>query len=127
MNTLPADLVRQLFGGTVIAVDVTPRIDLVAGVDYGERLSGWYAAWRALKPFGPRLRVPNIHAILERTTVLASVQRAAALASGGADVYIHPPVDHFGSFAVKAIDQIVDAGYRAAQEPLAAWMAGRSV
>ena len=127
LNNLPADIIRQLGGaGYVIAVDVNPAVDLVAAVNYGESLSGWYAAWRRLNPFGTRLRVPSIHAILERTTSLSSVQQAAGLAGGGADLYLHPQLEGFGMFEVKALERIVDAGYRAAQAQLAEWKQGKS-
>jgi predicted acylesterase/phospholipase RssA/CRP-like cAMP-binding protein len=127
LNNLPADVMRRLCGkGYVIAVDVNPSVDLAASVDYGASLSGWYVAWRSLNPFGPRLSIPNIHAILERATSLSSVRQAAELAYGAADLYLHPPVEGFGMFEVKALDRIIDAGYRCARERLIEWRKGGS-
>jgi NTE family protein/lysophospholipid hydrolase len=126
LNNLPADVMRQMCGGgCVIAVDVNPQVDLAASVDYGESLSGWSAAWRQLNPLGPRLRLPTIHAILERTTSLSSVQQADA-ANSIVDLYLHPPIEGFGMFEVAALDRIADVGYRSAQATLAEWKQGRS-
>jgi predicted acylesterase/phospholipase RssA len=126
LNNLPVDVMRRMSGGGyVIAVDVNPRVELAASVDYGESLSGWSAAWRQLNPLGPRLRLPTIQAILERTTSLSSVQQAD-LANGLVDLYLHPPIEGFGMFEVAALDRIADVGYRWAQAKLAEWKHGRS-
>jgi predicted acylesterase/phospholipase RssA len=126
LNNLPAETMRRMCGsGYVIAVDVNPRLDLAATVDYGQSLSGWSAAWRQLNPLGPQLRLPTIQAILERTTAVSSVQQAQ-VASALIDLYVHPPIEGFGMFEVAALDRIAAVGYRWAQSKLAQWKSGRS-
>jgi predicted acylesterase/phospholipase RssA len=126
LNNLPAETMRRMCGnGYVIAVDVNPSVDLAATVDYGQSLSGWSAAWRQLNPLGPRLRLPTIQAILERTTAVSSVQQAQ-VASALVDLYLHAPIEGFGMFEVAALDRIADVGYRWAQSKLAQWKRGRS-
>ncbi len=42
LDNLPVDMMARLAnGGSVIAVDINPTVDLSANLDYGERLTGW--------------------------------------------------------------------------------------
>ncbi|MCA1644000.1 MAG: cyclic nucleotide-binding domain-containing protein [Chloroflexi bacterium] len=81
LDNLPVGAMSALLGGgSVIAVDVSPRVDLTSNSEYGLGLSGWRVLWSKLNPFKPGLRVPTILEILMRTTELGSIgqQEAAA-------------------------------------------------
>jgi len=122
LNNLPADLVRQrLQGGHVVAVNVNPTSDPYASADYGQSLSGWSLALQAINPFGPRLRVPNIHAILDRMTCIGSIQQAESVVKKTADVYLHPPVGDIGVFDLDEVEAVAEVGYRYARPILADW------
>jgi NTE family protein len=71
-----------------------------------------------------RRRVPTLPRILYRTLLLSSEaqrRRNQTLA----DLYLTPPVDAFDLFDWKAMDRIVEAGYRYATERLAEWLPGQ--
>lgn len=123
LNNLPADVMRKLHGGTVIAIDVNPYGygSFIVSRDYGESLSAWQILWSRLNPFGRALRVPNIQAILERVTMLGGIRQANELLNGAVDLYIRPPTDEFGFLEMHKLDTIADIGYRFASVEIEAW------
>lgn len=123
LNNLPADIMRQKLEGKgiVIAVNVNPTSDLYASTDYGQSLSGWSLALQPLNVTGPKVRVPNIHAILDRMTCLSSIQQAAKQVKRIADVYMHPPIGNIGVFDLDEVEAVADVGYRYARPLLADW------
>ena len=112
LNNLPADVMRQRCSGTVIAVNVTPTVDLTVSVPLVAEMSGWPHLWPMLFA-GAERRFPNIAEILSRTVFVGSVRDAQAQARYS-DVYLEPPLEGIGMGDFAAIDRIVDAGYRAA-------------
>ena len=121
LNNLPADIMRERCRGSVVAVDVSARVELRAPAgDAAEELSGWPQLTRALNPFDKRLPFPNILRILSRTATLGSVHDQEAMRDL-ADLYLHPPTDAIDPLNWKGIDDIVDIGYRDAFERIAAW------
>ena len=123
LNNLPMDVMRRVCGrGTVIAVDVSAQVELAGNHHYGEHLSGWRALWDRLNPWAQRLTLPSLAAIVGRAQELASAHRQAdQFRQGLADLYLQPPLDQFGLFDFKAIDQIAEVGYHSARAQLAAW------
>jgi predicted acylesterase/phospholipase RssA/CRP-like cAMP-binding protein len=120
LNNLPADLVRAACPeGLVIAVNVDPREGLGGALEYGEALSGRQALAGRLRNRG---RVPGLQEILERVTMLGSIQQSARLADS-VDLYLHPATDQFSMGAFRDLDRIVEVGYREALPLVAAWRA----
>ena len=73
LNNLPADVMRQLGGGWVIAVDVSPERDLEVRTD---RLpEPWKVVLGWLLPFARPPEHPNIVDLMMRTTLLGSVEK----------------------------------------------------
>jgi predicted acylesterase/phospholipase RssA len=112
LNNLPADVMRQRCSGTVIAVNVTPTVDLAVDMPLVTEMSGWPQLWPMLFA-GAEPRFPNIAEILSRTVFVGSVRDAQAQARHS-DVYLEPALEGIGMGDFAAIDRIVDAGYRAA-------------
>lgn len=124
LNNLPADVMRSLCAGPVIAVNVTPQVDLVVNDSYRAGLSAWQLLRKWMNPFAEKPSVPTIFDILLRTATLSSAHSAAGVEKQ-VDLYIHPPLAQFGKFEWRALEQIVEVGYRSAQQQIAGW-AGRS-
>ncbi len=123
LNNMPADVMRELYGGTVMAIDVNPYgySGLALSSDYGQSLSARQILWSRLNPLARKLLVPNIHAILERMTMLGGVRQAGNLRDVGVDFHIHPPTDEFGLLEMDKIETIADIGYRFASVQIEAW------
>lgn len=112
MNNVPGDVMQQLHGGRVIAVDVTPEKDLAVSGPYPEAASGWRLLLERKST-----NLPSILAIMMRTVMLSSAHHLRRV-SGSFDLYIHPPMERFGMFDWHSLDPIVESGYRAAREAL---------
>jgi predicted acylesterase/phospholipase RssA len=121
LNNLPADVMRQRCSGAVMAVNVTPTVDLTTDSPLVADMSGWPHLWRMLAG-GPGQRpFPNIAQILSRTAFVGSVRDAQQQARH-ADLYLEPALEGIGMGDFDAIDRIVEAGYRHAVVRIAAWL-----
>jgi len=118
LNNLPVDIMRDLCGGSVIAVDVSPEKDL--SVDYDQFPSPWKVLWDRVFRSQKSLNVPNILDLLMRTTMVASIHQTNAVKIE-ADLYLQPPVDRFKLLDFKALDEIAEVGYEYAKKKLEGW------
>ena len=123
LNNLPADIMRNVHGGAVIASDVSPRVEMVTSLPDTETLSGWHLLRSRLNPWSKSQQVPDMLSILTRTAMLASISTAETM-KAKADLYLHPPTDSYGMFEVKAIEQIAQVGYEHALEEVGRWRDG---
>lgn len=121
LNNMPADVMRLLGSGRTIAVDVALPDAMVMDPHDGDMPSPWQLV-RGLVPFGTttRARTPTIFAILERTTLVASLSLSRRL-SREVDLYLSPPVSRFGSFEWAALERIAATGLEFARERIAEW------
>ena len=125
-NNLPVDIMRTICdGGPVIAVDVSPKVDLRQKTSFGEAISGWKVLTRRMNPFAESIAVPTIANVLMRTTLLGSSSAQAASARD-ADICLRPPVNNAGILDFEAFDDLVEAGYRDAMENLQPWWSKRA-
>jgi len=123
LNNLPADVMRLLGSGRTIAVDVALPGALVMDPHEGEMPSPWGMLRDYVNPMaGTRRRSPSIFAILERTTLVASLSLSQRV-SREVDLYLSPPVASFGSFEWGALERIVATGLEFARERIAQWQA----
>jgi predicted acylesterase/phospholipase RssA len=122
LDNLPVDAMKELCnGGPVIASDVSMEFALAKEYRFGEGISARQLLFNRLNPFAKsRLVVPNIVMTLLRTAELQAV-RSRSTQRTRADLYIQPPVAHFGTFDTRSVDRMVQIGYQYAEEQLAAW------
>ncbi|HEU5315393.1 MAG TPA: cyclic nucleotide-binding and patatin-like phospholipase domain-containing protein [Chloroflexota bacterium] len=121
LNNLPADIMREIHGGAVIASDVSPRVEMTTSLPDTESLSGWHLLRSRMNPWSKKdQQIPDMLSILTRTAMLASISTAEAMKTKS-DLYLHPPTDHFGMFEVKAIEDIARTGYEYALEEVGKW------
>lgn len=122
LNNLPADVMRHRCSGAVIAVNVTPTVDLTVDTPLVAEMSGWPHLWPMLRPGGAQRPFPNIAQILSRTVFVGSVRDAQAQAQHS-DLYLEPALAGVGMGDFAAIDRIVEEGYQHAAAQIAAWPA----
>ena len=79
--------------------------------------------WSRFNPRAPTLRVPGIQEVLERMTMLASIQQTADVVRSSVDLYLHPPTDQFQLFDRREIASIVEHGYTYSRPLIAEWAA----
>ena len=119
VNNVPADIMRNLCQGAVCAVDVSEQLEFKSELQESYSVSGWDLLWRRFNPFAKTPDLPNLFDVLYRTTTVGSL-RAVETVKVATDLYLEPPVSEFGIFDWRAIDRIIDAGYRYCLEILKA-------
>jgi len=122
LNNLPGDVMRELGGGWVIAVDVSPDRDLE--ISRASLPSPWKVLLNWCNPFAKPIELPNIVKLMMRTTLLASVQKTETVKKL-VDLYIQPPVNRFGLMQFRALDEIAESGYRHARATVQDWIKSR--
>ena len=120
-NNLPVDVMRSVCGGgTVIAVDVSPKVDMRQKASFGDAISGWRILSRGVNPFADSLDVPSIANVLMRATLLGSWSAQATNAQN-ADLCLCPPVGDAGLLEFGAFEGVAEAGYGYAAHELEKW------
>ncbi len=123
LNNLPIDVMRSHnHGGQVVAVDVTPEVDIMASADLPHAVSGWSLLWRRLNPFAQAASVPHILNLLTRATVVPSIHsRGQALENSMADLYLRIPVEDWKLLDFSALGEIAQRGFDASWKEIRAW------
>ena len=118
LDNVPVGVMRELGESLIVAVDVSPDVDLV--VDSGLKLAPtpWMILRDRFRPNRGRRKFPSLFQILYRTSVLASIKSGKERREGVA-VYLEPPTSGFDIFEMDSIDAIVEAGYRYTMEQVA--------
>lgn len=119
INNLPADVMKTLCGGPVIAVDVSPRRDLRSATGDKDLRSSPRIVRGGHQAAAATGSLPSVYSIVMRTVMLNTVISAEAMKKH-IDLYLKPPVEHIEMFDWGAIDDAAEAGYRYAVEQLAA-------
>lgn len=126
LDTLPIGVMRQLNGGgPVIAVDVAPPVDVLAGEDFGDHLSGWRLLWDRIRHPRTRRALPGIVELLSRTVAVPGLYLERQRKVAPADLLLQPPVDRWDTLDLGRVRPIARAGYEYAAEPLRQWWAER--
>jgi predicted acylesterase/phospholipase RssA/CRP-like cAMP-binding protein len=117
VNNLPGDIMRKRSCRTVIVIDVGSAHTFAFNIT--EFPSPWRFLWNRMLPVARRIEIPNIGAVLMRTTEVGSNAKTNEVKKD-ADLCLRPPIDEYGVLEFEAIDRIVDVGYRYAKEKLEA-------
>ncbi len=121
LKNLPADLMSQFCeGGPVVAIDVSPPIDLMNNTDYGDKLSGRKLLLNKINPLAKPMTIPNIMDIMQRVGDIGSLAQLKTIQEISA-LYISMPVENIGVVDFKSIDKIVEIGYRTTKQKIAQW------
>jgi len=119
IDNLPVGVARERLPGRVIAVDVTADLDVRTTAtaypspwfDFAARLVGQ----RAQGPKAP----PGIFEVMMHSMLLASLAHTQRMRLE-ADLCLRPDLAQFGLLALGRYAEIIEAGYRCAQQHLAA-------
>lgn len=92
-----------------MVVDVSPHGRTLVPGSFDEPPSGWAILLSRL--LGKPMPLPSMVEILYRTATLSS-DRLSRLAYDQADLVLAPPVGSFGIVQFRALDELIDIGYR---------------
>ncbi|MCW5551299.1 MAG: cyclic nucleotide-binding domain-containing protein [Verrucomicrobiae bacterium] len=119
LNNLPVDVAREAGAGYVIAVDVSPEVDLKLSGGFQGRPSGWEVAANWLRHRQSSEQFPSMFDVMLRTTEMTSVSKKNQVRAL-ADCCVRPTVQGFKMFDWHAIEDLVERGYQAAMATLPA-------
>jgi len=121
LDNLPIDVMHDLCqGGPIVAVNVSPDIDLVQDYAFGSGVSGWQVLLSRLNPLEKQVQVPSIFENILRSMSIADVHRVRSML-GLVDLYICPAVGRFGVLDFQRYAEIIEIGYHAARQAIEAW------
>lgn len=123
LNNVPVDVMRRYnTSGVVIGIDVNAREDLLNNTDISGGISGWDVLFNKLNPFSSRMHIPNIAAILSRSSMIGGLSQRKKMMEGYADLYLQPPVNAFSLMDYKSAEKIAEIGYQYALIELQNWL-----
>ena len=117
-SNLPADVMKKTCDGNIIAIDVTPPVDLAQNTEYGESISGWQIFWNKFVKRNKSYSYPDIGTVLQRAGEAVSNSNQKKAISETADFYIRMPVDHINILDFKRSNELENIGYLFAKEML---------
>jgi NTE family protein/lysophospholipid hydrolase len=120
LNNVPGDIMKKVCGGKVIAVDVSPREDLIFQPQYPQRPLTRQILWGRMNPFIEMHRLPSLFDIVSRSAMISNVSKSN-LVRDQVDLYLDIPLDQFGMSDSKSFYQIIETGYQAASRQIEAW------
>ncbi|MDO9209124.1 MAG: cyclic nucleotide-binding and patatin-like phospholipase domain-containing protein [Sulfuricurvum sp.] len=127
LNNVPVDIMRKYNeGGTVIAVDVNAREDLLNNTENTGGINGWKILINKLNPLAPKIKIPNMIEILSRASIIGGLAQRKKMMDGYADLYLQPPVNNFSLRDYKHGEQIAEIGYQYALEEFQSWLKTQS-
>ena len=123
LNNLPIDVMSQMCdGGPVIAIDVSPIVDMGENTPYGDTLSGWDLILNKINPFAEPIKIPTLPTIMQRAAEIGAVLQLKGIVEKLTDVYISMPVEHSDILGFKDAEKIVQVGYNEAQRRILSWL-----
>ena len=128
LNNLPIDVMSQMCdGGTVIAIDVSPIVDMGENETHGDSLSGWDMLFSKINPFAEKIKMPALPTIMQRSAEIGAVLQLKGIVEKLTDVYISMPVEHFDILGFGEANNIVQVGYNEAQRRILPWLKEREL
>lgn len=122
LDNLPIGVMRRLNGGSrIIAVDVSPKVDMVAEHELGNQISGWRVLAGRIRHPRTRSPVPSIVEVLSRTVAVAGLHFEQTHERDTADLLLQPPVAQFRTLDFGNVRVIADVGYAPSLEALRVW------
>jgi predicted acylesterase/phospholipase RssA/CRP-like cAMP-binding protein len=120
VNNQPGDIMKQVCGGPVIVINVSPSTELTVETSYDEMPSPWRILGSRINPFRETISAPTITAMLMRTLMVGSHRKMQEVEQN-ADYYLRPPLSNSHLDDYTRIEEIVEVGYRYAKEQIATW------
>jgi len=116
----PSLTMRELNPGPIVLSSISPRFIPKVTVTYEELPSPWKILWSWVNPWVKPVEFPNIADVLAMSMGTNSayyVEKSFATA----DLALTPPLDQYGIFEFKGIDEMIQVGREYSLEKLKDW------
>ena len=120
-SNLPADAMKTVCEGKIIAIDVSPPVDLLQNTDYGDAVSGWKILWKKWFPGSEAFRCADLGTIMQRAGEAVSMANQKLTIERMADYYLRMPVEEIGLFAFSALPRLEQIGYQHTRRKIGEW------
>lgn len=117
LDNVPVAAMRELGESEIVAVDVSPDVELVVDPLMKLAPTPWQVLKNKLRGRPASAGFPSLFQIIYRTALLSSI-RTGKEGRGAVAMYLEPPTEPFETFQMDALDRIIEAGYRYASEEL---------
>ena len=118
VDNLTVAHMKSLGADVVFAIDVG-SIDDDTPQQFGDSLSGFWAAWNRWNPFSPYPNPPTLSEIQARLAYVSSVDALERAKNTPGCIYMRPPIDGYGTLEFSKFDEIYEVGYAYGKEFLA--------
>ncbi len=122
MDNLPVGPLQEAGASVLIACDVTSAAPMLPAMADSPWISGWPLLWRLLRRRGGPSPVPNLLAIMTRTSTMASAYRTQGIGAT-VDLHLRPPTDEVPTMAWRMAGEVAEIGYRYALPVVTKWAA----
>ena len=113
-------MINQMNANAVICVDVSKE-DTDGYYEYGTSLSGFWLMVNSLNPFTKTVRVPSMGDLSQKLIWVSSKIHLSEVMNN-ADLFLTPPVSHYGTLEFDKMDEIVELGYEYAKPRIDAFI-----
>jgi NTE family protein len=117
IDNLPIEIMRSQSQGVVLGVDIETAGAISAGEGVEHSWSPWEFFSRLIWRRGETLPFPSIVRILLRSALVSS-DANSAMHRSAADMVFRPPTGHIDLLDWKALDQMIEVGYRHAMDKI---------
>ena len=118
IDNLTVAHMKSLGADTVFAVDVG-SLDDDTPQQFGDSLSGFWAAMNRWNPFSAYPNPPTLSEIQARLAYVSSVDALERAKTTPGCLYMRPPIDAYGTLDFAKFDEIYEVGYAYGKEFLA--------
>ena len=118
----PSLTMRELNPGPVVLSSVAPGFVPKVPFTYEELPSPLEVLWHWLNPWSKPIECPNLPDILALSMGINSIKNHKQ-SFAVADLALAPPLEQYGIFEFKAIDEIINVSYQYALDRIANWPA----
>ncbi|MBL4783778.1 MAG: hypothetical protein JKX92_16245 [Porticoccaceae bacterium] len=126
LNNLPIDVMNDLYsGGKIIAVDISPKVDLASNDSHLMSGYGLKLLLARLNPFRRKEYIPSIFDIISRSMTLAAINKSMQTDEKSlASLYLLLSVEAVGTLEYERLQQIADLGYSSSINQIIQWCRG---
>lgn len=110
-NTMPADIMKEKFGGTIMAVDVSQKRNIEIDKVHKNFPTTFEIMTNKLNPFKSYPKVPYIPEILTRSIIVGNKRKLAEVKTM-VDFLVEPDFSNLGRINYKKVNHLIDIGYK---------------
>jgi predicted acylesterase/phospholipase RssA len=126
LNNVPADIMMEMIKGKIIAVNVSPEVDLTVASHICECPPALQLIGERFKAQAARTNIPGLFSLLMRASMI-NIGGVEDKLREHADLCLHVPLKQFRLTDYNAIEQIVDTGYSYAKQEIEKWISKGSI